>query len=251
MVIVGQMEDRHEKSIPVYAQIANSLLDQIESGVLRPGDRLPPERKLSEKLNVNRMTVRRALHMLELQGLLVRRQGSGTYVAGPKIERQASVLISFTRGMQRRGYVPGARVAMFERSSVKASIAKILELPESASVYQVHRLRLINQEPVLLERLTIPVHRFPEFERHDLTNRSLYEVMETEYGVSVHHARQSLEPVSALDYEAKLLEVQPGSPLMLERRLAFDQEGTPVEHGMDLYRGDRFQFVTEIAPLEF
>jgi GntR family transcriptional regulator len=189
--------------------------------------------------------------MLEVQGLLVRRQGSGTYVAEPKIERQASVLISFTRGMQRRGYIPGARVKLFERQVVETSIANDLGLTNSAVVYHIHRLRLINQEPVLLERLTIPAHRFPEFDRHDLSTRSLYEVMETEYGVSVMHARQSLEPVVAMEYEARLLEVPQGAPLMLERRLAFDQEDLPVEHGKDLYRGDRFQFVTEIAPLEF
>jgi GntR family transcriptional regulator len=74
--------------------------------------------------------------------------------------------------------------------------------------------------------------------------------METEYGVSVSRARQSLEPVVATAYEAKLLRVRPGAPLMLERRLTVDQEGQPVELAKDLYRGDRFRFVTEIAPLE-
>jgi GntR family transcriptional regulator len=243
--------DREKTSLPVYAQIADNLIDQIESGDLHPGDRLPTERKLSEQLGVNRMTVRRAFNLLESLGLLNRRQGSGTYVADRKIERQASVLISFTKGMQRRGYLPGARVILFERKVVEASLAKVLDLSDSASVYIVHRLRTINQEPVLLERLTIPVHRFPDFERHDLSTHSLYEVMQMEYGVSLAHARQSLEPVIALDYEASLLEVPVGSPLMLETRVAFDQSSSPVEFGADLYRGDRFQFVTEIAPLEW
>ena len=243
--------DLEKTSLPIYAQIADNLLNQIESGDLRPGDRLPPERKLSEKLSVNRMTVRRAFNLLESLGLLYRRQGSGTYIADRKIERQASVLISFTKGMRRRGYLPGARVILFERKVVEASLAKVLDLSDSASVYHIHRLRTINQEPVLLERLTIPVHRFPDFERYDLSTHSLYEVMQMEYGVSVAHARQSLEPVIALEYEASLLEVPAGAPLMLEVRVAFDQAGSPVEFGADLYRGDRFQFVTEIAPLEF
>ena len=76
-------------TVPLYIQIAEGLLDRIESGELSPGDRLPPERELSEMLSVNRMTVRRALRMLEGQGLLVRRRGDGTYVSKPKIERQA------------------------------------------------------------------------------------------------------------------------------------------------------------------
>lgn len=243
--------DREKTSLPLYVQIADDLLDQIELGELRPGDRLPTERKLSEQLKVNRLTVRRAYNLLESQGLLERRQGSGTYFADRKIERQASVLISFTRGMQRRGYLPGAQVVLFERRVAKASLAKALGVSESAGVYHIHRLRTINQEPVLLERLNIPVDRFPNFERHDLSTHSLYEVMQMEYGVPVHHARQSLEPVNASDYEANLLEVPVGAALMLEVRVAFDQDGSPVEFGKDLYRGDRFQFITEIAPLEF
>ena len=74
--------------------------------------------------------------------------------------------------------------------------------------------------------------------------------METEYGICVTRARQSLEPVIALNYEAELLDILPGAPLMLQRRQSFDQENRPVEYGKDLYRGDRFRFVTEIAPLE-
>ncbi len=243
--------DRDKISPPVYMQIADHLLDLIESGKLRPGDRLPTERELSKRINVNRMTVRRAFQSLEFKGLINRLQGSGTYVAEPKIKRQASVLISFTRGMQRRGYVPGAKLIRFERGTVEDPIGKELKLPDSAPVYYIHRLRLLNEEPVLLERLNIPVYRFPDLERYDLAKRSLYEVMEKEYGVSVVHARQSLEPVLALEYEADLLEVEPGTPLMLEKRLAFEKDGQPVEYGGDLYRGDRFSFVTDTAPLQF
>jgi GntR family transcriptional regulator len=201
-------------------------------------------------LGVNRMTVRRALQVLESRGLLIRRRGNGTYIAAPKIERQAGKLVPFTRGMQRHGYTPGARVITFEQRPVKASVATELGLPVSAPVYYIRRLRLINQEPVMLERLTVPVHRFPDLERHDLASRSAYEIMETEYGVSIVRARQSLEPTIATEYEAELLDVEPGAPLMLERRVGFDQDNQPVEHGLDLYRGDHFRFITEMAPLE-
>ncbi|MBM3144141.1 MAG: GntR family transcriptional regulator [Chloroflexi bacterium] len=242
--------ERDETSIPIYVQIAENLLSQIEAGELSPGDRLPPERELSQKLGVNRLTVRRALQKLELQGLLTRRQGAGTFIAEPKIEQRAEVIISFTKGMQRRGFIPGAEIVRFEKQNAEKAVAEVLRLSASESVYCIFRLRLINQEPVLLERLAIPAERFPHFERYDLTRRSLYEVMETEYGITVTRARQSLEPVIALAYEAELLHVLPGAALMLQRRLSFDQNGQPIEYGKDLYRGDRFRFVTEIAPLE-
>ena len=250
MVPVEHLINRYETSIPLYVQIAESLLDRIESGELRPGDRLPAERELSQMLEVNRMTVRRALQVLELQGLLIRRQGDGTYVTAPKIERQAGNLVPFTKGMQRRGYTPGAEVITFEQRPAEPSVAKELQLAVSTPVYTIRRLRLINQEPVMLERFTLPVHRVPGLERYDLASRSAYEVLETEYGISITRARQSLEPVVASEYEAELLRVSPGAPLMLEQRRSFDQDDQPIEYGNDLYRGDRFRFVTEIAPLE-
>ncbi len=250
MIAIERLLDPGETSVPLYAQIAESLLDKIESGKLSSGDRLPSERELSEKLGVNRLTLRRAFRVLEDQGLLIRRRGSGTFVAQAKMEWQAGRLIPFTQGAQRRGYTPGAKVILFEQRPAEAAAAQELGLPVSAAVYYVHRLRLVSQEPVLLERFTVPVKRFPELERHDLAQCSLYEVMETEYGVCISRAWQSLEPVVATEYEAKLLGVRPGAPLMLERRLAFDRDDQPVEYGKDLYRGDRFRFVTEVAPLE-
>jgi len=236
--------------LPLYVQIAENLSERIKSGDLKPGTRLPAERELSEQLKVNRMTLRQALLNLEVQGLLTRRQGDGTYVAESKIERHAAKLVPFTKGMERRGYTPGAKVISFERRPVETAIAKELNLRLSASVYHVHRLRLIKQEPVMLETFALPVARFSDLERFDLAKRSVYEILETEYGITISRARQSLEPTVATGYEAEMLNVKVGAPLMLETRLAFDKDDHPVEYGRDLYRGDRFRFVIETAPLE-
>jgi GntR family transcriptional regulator len=242
--------DRFSMTLPLYVQIAEGFLDRIESGELAPGDRLPPERELSVLLSVNRMTVRRALRMLEGQGLLIRRQGAGTYVAKPKIERQASQLFPFTRGMEQRGYKTGIKMITFEKRPAETSIAQKLGLTVAAPVFRAFRLRTLNQEVVMLEDLIVPASIFPDFDRHDLSSRSLYEIFETEYQISISQAHQSLEPVIASEYEARLLDVDLGSPLMLERRLAFDQQDRPVEYSKDLYRGDRFRFITEIASME-
>jgi GntR family transcriptional regulator len=242
--------DRFSMTLPLYVQIAEGFLDRIESGELAPGDRLPPERELSVLLAVNRMTVRRALRMLEGQGLLIRRQGAGTYVAKPKIERQASQLFPFTRGMEQRGYKAGIKLITFEKRPAETSIAQKLGLSVAAPVFRAFRVRTLNQEAVMLEDLIVPASIFPDFDRHNLSSRSLYEIFETEYQLSISQAHQSLEPVIASEYEARLLDVDLGSPLMLERRLAFDQQDRPVEYSKDLYRGDRFRFITEIASME-
>jgi GntR family transcriptional regulator len=99
----------------------------------------------------------------------------------------------------------------------------------------------------MLEEFWMPVHDFPGLEQYDLTNHSTYEIMESEYGISMLKARRSFEPAIASEYEAELLAIEAGVPLMLVRRLGFDQDGRCVEYGKDLYRGDRFRFVTEEA----
>lgn len=236
--------------VPIYIQIADSLLERITTGKLAPNERLPSERQLSETLNVSRMTLRAALRVLDNKGLLIRRPGDGTYIALPKIERQAGKLVPFTEGMRQRGYQTATKIITLEQQLAKVSIADRLEIAVSAPVYHIQRLRFINQEPVMLEKFTVPVSRFPDLDAYDLEMRSFYEIAETEYGITILQAQQSLEAVSATEFEAELLEIAPGAPLMLERRKAFDPDNHPVEYGQDLYRGDRFRFITEIAQKE-
>ena len=234
--------------MPLYIQIAEGLIGQIESGELSPGDRLPAEREPSEGLGVNRMTLRRALRVLEAQGFILRIHGVGTFVAAPKIERPVEGVFRFTRGMQNRGYTPGTRLIDFEETHIDRALALELQISISDLAYRIIRVRTVNQEPVLLETYLIPARRFPGLEHHDLEGRSIYEVMETEYGIPIVRARQSYEPVIASAYEAELLGVRIGAPLMLETRLSYDQTDRPIEYGKDRYRGDRFRFVTETQP---
>jgi GntR family transcriptional regulator len=247
---IQKLRETFVNTLPLYIQIADGLLEKIEGGELSPGERLPPERELSQMLGVNRMTLRRALQRLELQGLLDRRQGAGTYVAAPKIERQADELVSFSRGMKKRGYLPGAKLLHFERKPAEASVARELSLLPAVEVYFFQRLRYLGEEPVMLEKFWMSVARFPDLEQFDLVNRFIFDIVEVEYGLTVTRARLSLEAVVATDYEAEMLGIRVGAPLMLERRLTFDENDVPFEFGIDLYRGDRFRFVTEKAPME-
>ena len=232
---------------PAYIQIAENLLEKIATGELAPDARLPSERELSKTLHVSRMTLRAALRVLDNKGLLIRRPGDGTYIAQPKIERQAGKLVPFTEGMHLRGFQTGAKIILFEERLAEMSAASQLNIAVSTPIYYIQRLRLINRVPVMLEKFIVPIDRFPNLDSYDLEIRSFYEIAETEFGITIHQAQQSLEAVSATEFEARLLKVDLGAPLMLERRQAFDPDRHPVEYGQDLYRGDRFRFITELA----
>ena len=152
--------------------------------------------------------------------------------------------------MRHLGYAPRARVLLLDRRSANVETAEQLALATGTPIYYCHRLRLIGDEPVLLEQFALPAARFAGLEQHDLAARSVYEIMEHEYQVVVAHARQILEPVVATPYEAELLSIDLGAPLMLEQRITFDRQGSPIECSRDLYRGDRFRFVTDMATIE-
>jgi len=233
--------------VPVYMQIVERMLEQIENAELAAGDRLAAERSLAEEFGVNRRTIRQALEVLERRGLVQRRRGAGTFVSEPRLERGAAEFFHFTDRIRQQGLAAGSRVLSLERVVPSSFVAGELELPAGAEIYRCHRLRTINSQPTVIETFALPADLVPGFENWDVTTRSVYEVMRTEYGIAVEYAHQSLEAVALSEIEAQWLGAAPGTPAMLERRLAYDDRGRPVDHGTDLYRGDRVRFVTDAA----
>ena len=235
--------------LPRYLEIVEEIVDRIERGDLAPTDRLASERSLSEEFSVNRRTLRHALDVLQQRGLVERRQGAGTFVASPRFERKAAEFFPFTEGVRHRGFEPGSQIISLQRLPVSPSVAEKLELTDADEVWRFHRLRTVNGEPLLVETFSLPAAMAPEMDTFDLSARSVYDVLDNEYGVTVEHARLSIEAVAISEFEAELLRVPIGSPAMLERHLAFDTSGRPVDYGYDVYRGDRVRFITDSATL--
>lgn len=234
--------------LPLYYRIKQDLLTALESGELKPGDRLPSERELVERYGVSRMTVRHAMGHLEQEGWVRRLQGRGCFVAPPKLEERLVSLASFTEEMEARGLVPSTQVLSVEvvRSE---RIAAQLSLPTDEPLYAIERLRLADGEPMELERLYLPVRLFPGLDKHDLES-SLYDLLDSEYGLRPMNALQTLEAVLAGEPEAELLKVAVGSPLLAVTRVAFSASGQVVESGRALYRGDRYRFTVSLARKE-
>lgn len=231
--------------MPLYHQIKTRLLEAIESGALKPGDRVPSERELTTQFAVSRMTARQALSEMESQGYLYRVQGKGTFVANPKLEQPLLQLTSFTEEMRRRGLEPGARVLSADLVPAGRKAARALGIAESTPVIRFERLRLAGGSPMGLEISHLPADRFPGLLGSDLTDRSLYQVLEG-YGIRLSRASQSLESVAADGYEAEILHVREGAPLLMLERVSRDQNDQPVEYAKSLYRGDRYRFTTEL-----
>lgn len=214
---------------------------------LAVGDALPPERALAAELGVARMTLRRAVDELVRDGRLVRRHGSGTFVAAPKIAASLHVS-SFSDDMRRRGHVPHSRTVGLEEVFAGPQLGRRLDVSPSARVLRVVRLRLADALPMAIETLHVPVDLVPGLTGEALNDASFYELLASHYGIHLARGLQEIEPTVTDEDESTLLQVPLHSPAFLFERTSWDGGGRVVEFVRSVYRGDRYRLTAELTP---
>ncbi|MFO7633042.1 MAG: GntR family transcriptional regulator [Caldilinea sp.] len=231
--------------VPLYYQIAEQLKEQIAVGELASGSRLPSERELSEQSGVSRMTVRQAIHYLQRDGLIEVHQGVGAFVTQPKQTYDALHLLGFSEEIGRRGERVESLVLEQAIIQPPARVAQRLALDEHSRTVKVTRLRKVNQEPMLLETSYIPASLCAGLESVDLATNSLYRVLENCYRIQLRRAQQTMECVTATDYEQTLFGLRAGAAVLLLEGVTYGEHDLPVEYFKAIYRGDRCKFQLE------
>jgi DNA-binding GntR family transcriptional regulator len=234
---------------PLYAQIREQLRQQMLSGALKPGDSLPGEAQIAAETGVSRMTARAALAQLAREGLLVRRRGKGSFVAEPKRAFQdlQFPLASYTQMMERAGFRTTSRICQQRVVPAEPPVARQLALSEGEAVIHIERLRSVNDEAMSLESSYYPYSRFPSLAEEDLTDRSIYAVIEARYAIVPSTATQTVELSVAGAYEAARLGILEGTPVALSDRVSCSEDGRPMEYTRVIHRGDRFRSVTHLT----
>jgi GntR family transcriptional regulator len=238
---------RPTRAIAAYLQIEDELAERIESGDLAPGTRIATERELAGSLGVSRMTARAALARLQQRGLVTRRQGSGTFVAEPKLRQDASRLHGFFEETIGQGVIPTTTLLGRAERHATRHLAATFGLRLGESVVEVVRLRSVRREPVVLETSYFPSRLVPGLLDLDLETSSIYRLLDRHYDARPVRAVQSLEPITATADDADVLRVERGAPLMLVERTGWDARGRAVEYARDVYRGDRSRFISELT----
>jgi GntR family transcriptional regulator len=228
--------------VTIRLQISDALRRRIESGELPAQSAIPSERELAQQLGVSRMTVRAAIDNLVDEGLLIRRQGRKTIVADEKINRAAG-FTSFSEEMRLRGWQPHSQVRQATTILADVAIAAQLNVPVGARVILVERLRFADDEPLAHEFVHLSHSRFPGLLAMDLANASLYDLLESNFGVRPVYAEESVEAVLMSLQEAELFRLEPGAPSLLTRRITRDEDDNIIEAATTLYRGDRYRMV--------
>jgi len=237
---VGKLDE--SSSLPLYQQLQRALRQAIESRVLGPDDALPPERDLADDFNVSRITVRKAIHGLVSEGMLVRRQGSGTFVRA-RVEKNFSKLTSFSEDMRARGRNPRSVWLRKAAGSVTPEEALTLRASPGTPVYRFHRIRFADDAPMALEYATILAACLPSV---DAVESSLYAALERAGNRPVR-ALQRLRALLFSAEQAELLKVREGDAGLLVERLGFLRDGRAAEFTQSYYRGDIYDFVAELS----
>ncbi len=232
---------------PFYIQVMDALKEAIEQGSLLPGEQLPGEPELCRLFDVSRTVIRQALKELEHEGLIKREKGRGTFVAEPKIgESLFQELTGFYQDMEAKGHRAGSKVFKQEVVPATPKVAKHLQVAPGSDIIQIDRLRFVQGEPIVLVSAFLPYAPFPNLLQADLENQSLYAFLENEYALEIARSHRVLEAVPANEYEADLLQVQKGAPLIMLDSVSYLDDGTPVEYYHALHRGDRSRFEVDL-----
>lgn len=224
--------DRRKGAVPLYVQVANLLRARIAGRGLGPGDRLESEPELTAELGVSRATVGKALERLLLDGVIVREQGRGTFVATPRMERPLPELTGFTEHVRSQGLNPGQRLLAYEQVVASPDDPLTGAFVEGTPLVVVRRLRLVDDRPAGIHRSALPTDlaRRIGFTERRLRTRgaSLYALFERR-GVDLAAAEERITARTADAEEGSLLGVARGTALIHVLRFSRDAGGRLVE----------------------
>lgn len=241
------MTDTHEATAlrPALGKAATraraAIYELIETGVFAPGQKLPGERELSERVSVSRVVLRDALASLERDGRLESSPWRGWFVTSPHMAERVA-LQSFTEMARARGLTPGSQVVHDETRAATLEEARALGIAPASRVLEAHRLRTLDGVPTCYDVSVIPTQRAAGLEPAHLENASLYDALERISHVRIVRSDYTVRTEGAHSDIAHLLELQPGAPVLVGEEIASDVSGTPVLLGRVTYRSDAYEF---------
>jgi len=230
----------------LYQQVANSILEQIQSGELQPGARLPSENALSEQHQVGRNTIRHALSELTVKGYVESVQGVGTFVTETLFPKTVEFLYGFSQEMAQRGKNVGSKVIEAKIIQADPLLARVLRIQLGAEVVFLNRLRIVDGKPAAIERAYLPHIFCLGILEHDFSQESLYDVLAVQYNMKPDHAEQEIGAEIATPQVAALMELSHPAAVLVIHRETRTAEGRVIEYVESEFRSDRFRFYTNL-----
>ncbi|KXT78820.1 GntR family transcriptional regulator [Streptococcus sp. DD13] len=229
--------------MPAYIKIHDAIKQKIDQEIWKIGDRLPSERDLAEEFGVSRMTLRQAITLLVDEGMLERKVGSGTYVAGHRVQEKMRGTTSFTDIIHSQGKVPSTKLISYQRKTASKTEQKQLHLKANEGVVRMERVRYADELPVVYEVATIPERIIQPFQQTDITEHFFQTL--TENGFEIGKSEKTIYAKIATDKVASYLSVPKGHAILALTQVSYLADGQPFEYVRSQYVGDRFEFYLE------
>lgn len=240
-------ENVFDTRLPIYVRLRDQLAQKIVRQEWRPGEAVPAEYELAKASSVAIGTVRKAIEILVAEGLLERFQGKGTFVRRAKFDGS---LFRFFRFESENGerVIPKSRILTRDVIKPPPTVASALGLSADSTVIRMKRLRLVDEAPMLSEEIWLPFDRFSELMSVEIEELGdlLYPEYERHCGQIVASAHETLTVAAVTAPEARLLNLQVGTPVVVIERVAFGYDRNPLEWRRSRGPANHFRYHVEI-----
>ncbi len=216
--------------------LKDDILEKIKSGQYKRGQKIPSEEKLAKTWHISRMTVRRALDELAREGVLYKTKGSGTFVESSRVLQQD--VMNFSKIAELKG-VKASTVVLKKEFMCRDDIARALHLPKGTVFYSFARLRKIDDVPIGIENVFLPIQIYLQPDRIDLT-ASLYENLKNLYGVEVSRQDISVTAKKPTADESRLLALKKNDAVLKTSGVSLDSQGSPLFYEENTYSGESY-----------
>lgn len=230
--------------LPLYAQLMKEIKDMIQSGQYKAGDQIPTEIELSQQYQVSRITVRRTIEELCIQGVLVKRQGKGTFVEAPKIYRmiEKDNNISFSESCHANGRKPSSHVLSCGLEEAEEWQNNFLKLAGDKTLYHIERVLSADDLPIIYEHIYIPAGYVPDLQVQKLEDGSLFRLLREDYQINgSEKGRSTIEVKMASQSVAEHLRMNLGEPVMVLISYMNDSEENPLYISYEIIAGSRYR----------
>jgi len=214
-----------------YEKISNTIRQRIRDGVYPIETLIPNQVDLAEEFNVSRMTVKRAMDILELEGLIYRRRGSGTYVKKTALSGGLNANIMEYEGLtqQLAGKDVKSEIISFDMGFPDELVQEKLAIKKHDPIYKIIRLRIVDEKPYMLEHTIMNANLIPGVDE-DVLHKSVYQYIHDELNLQFGGAHRMIHADKSSEIDQEYLECAGDDPVLEIEQVVYLEDGTPFEY---------------------
>jgi GntR family transcriptional regulator len=237
------------KSLTAYQEVKQKITDDLVRGRYPMGQALPAEKDLSKELDVSIGTLRKAVDELVAEGIVVRRQGRGTYVAEHDLKRLLYYFFHVVKQDADKKVYPKVQLASFTSALASKAEANKLQIKEGAPVWRITNHLSLDGQCVMIDQISLDKKRFKNLSRADFINRkgSIYQMYQMQYGQTVVRSSERLRAGLAGKQNGEWLSIKPESPVLVIRRVALGIQDEPVEWRVSTLNTNQHEYFSELV----